>query len=226
MMTIGQLFIRQCQRELLVYFRHPRLVINASLFFLMMIVFFPLTMPADSALIRSVIPGVIWMAVLLALLMASERLFQQDYDQGLIEQWLLSGYSLSIIIMAKISIHWLFTLLPLLFFTPLFALLFHFSWFEVGVLAASLIIATPAILCLCGLASAFSTGMRQKGLLMALILLPLTVPILIFSSSTLIAAMDSRPVTAEFAILLAISLLSVSFLPFAIASVIRFGLSD
>lgn len=219
-------FYKQSQRELLIHLRQPRLLLNALLFFMMMAVFFPLSVPQNSALLRQVAPGFIWMAALLSMLFASERLFQQDYEDGVIEQWLVSGQSLMIMITAKMAIHWLLILIPLLIFSPLLALLFGFSWQEMGILQLSLLAGTPAIFSLCALAAAFSTGMQQKGIFMALILLPLTVPVLILGSGTMVTAMGEMEVTGHLAILLAFSMLAVSFLPFAIAAIIRINLAD
>lgn len=225
-MTMPALFYKQCQRELLLHLRQPKLLVQASLFFLMVSLFFPLTMPADQEILSIVAPGLIWIAMLLSMLLTSVNLFQQDYEDGVVEQWIISGYPLSIISAAKLLIHWLINLLPLLIFCPLLALLFHFTWHELGVLILSLILGTPAILFLCGLATAFSAGMQQKGVLMALILLPLTIPVLIFGSGTLTAAMHSLPVAGYLALLAALSILAAGFLPFAIAAVIRLSLVD
>ncbi|WP_419420645.1 heme exporter protein CcmB [Legionella sp. D16C41] len=223
MLTTWQCFNRQFKRDLLLNMREPRLLINAALFFIMIVVFFPLTIPPDINILKQVIPGIIWIAVLLAMLLAADRLFLQDYEEGLIEQWLTSGYSLTIIISAKLSVHWLLTLLPLLFFCPFLAVFFQFSKLELLTLIVSLIVGTPAILALCSLAAAFSVGLQQKGIFMALILLPLTLPIMIFGSSSLEAITFSQ-VTGNIAILLAISLLCICFLPFAIAAIVRISL--
>ncbi|MDP1603937.1 MAG: heme exporter protein CcmB [Legionella sp.] len=219
-------FFRQFHREFLVNIRQPRLLINSALFFVMITVFFPLTLPANPLIIRQVAPGIIWIAVLLAMLLASERLFQQDYDEGIIEQWLTSGYSVSLIVSAKLLLHWLLTIVPLLLFSPFLAILFGFSSREVIILMASLLAGTPAILYLCALAAAFGTSMQHKGVFMALILLPLTVPVMIFGSSLLSTAIGNQQVLGHLALLLAFSLISVSFLPFAIASIIRISLAD
>ncbi|STX28389.1 heme exporter protein CcmB [Legionella beliardensis] len=223
MLTAWQCFNKQFRRDWLLNMRQPRLLINAALFFVMIVVFFPLTMPPNMDILRQVIPGVIWIAVLLAMLLAADRLFLQDYEEGIIEQWLISGYSTSLIVTAKLAVHWLLTLLPLLLFCPFLALFFHFSWLELIVLMLSLIAGTPAILALCSLAAAFSVGLQQKGIFMALILLPLTLPIMIFGSSSL-AVMEFSQVTGNLAMLLAFSLLCVCFLPFAIAAIIRISL--
>lgn len=226
MIGLTKLFYRQCQRELLVRLRQPRLLVQASLFFLMVTVFFPLTMPPETAILRSLMPGLIWIAMLLAMLLTSVGLFQQDYEDGVIEQWLISSYPLSLIVAAKLAIHWLLNLLPMLVFCPLLALLFNLSWQETGILILSLLVGTPAILFLCGLAAAFSAGMQQKGVLMALVLLPLTVPVMVFGSGTLSVAMQGFATSAYLAVLLALSLLAAGFLPFAIAAVIRISLAE
>jgi heme exporter protein B len=192
----------------------------------MVTVFFPLTLPADRNLLHTIAPGIVWIAMLLAMLLTSVSLFQQDYEDGIMEQWLISGYPLSLIIAAKLWVHWLLNLLPMLIFCPILALLFHLSWQEMAVLMASLTAGTPAILFLCGLAASFSSGTQQKGVLMALVLLPLTVPVMVFGSSTLAVNMQGLPTNGYFAFLLALSLLASGLLPFAIAAVVRLNLID
>lgn len=225
-MGLFLLFKRQLSRELLLHLRQLRLIMNSCLFFLMIVVFFPLTMTPDVNLLRTIAPGLVWIAMLLALFLSAERLFQQDYEDGVIEQWLVSGYPISVLVSAKIFIHWLLNLLPMLIFCPFLALLFSLTSHETLLLMLSLICGTPAILFLCALAAAFSTGLQQKGLLMALILLPLTIPVMIFGSGTLIAAMQGYPVSGYLALLLAMSIVTSGLLPFAIAGVIRVSLVD
>ena len=226
MIPIFVLFKRQLSREILLNIRQFRFIINSCLFFLMIVVFFPLTVSPDVNLLRVVAPGLVWIAMLLALFLSAERLFQQDYDDGVVEQWLVSGYPMSVFVGAKILMHWLLNLLPMLVFCPFLAILFSLDHYETVVLVLSLIAGTPAILCLCSLAAAFSTGLQQKGLLMALILLPLTIPVMIFGSATLSAAMEGLPVSGYLALLLAMSVASMSLLPFAVAGVIRISLAD
>ena len=226
MMGLMALFKRQLLRELKVHLKQPRLILNACLFFLMIVVFFPLTMTPDVHLLRTIAPGLVWIAMLLAMFLSAERLFQQDYDDGVIEQWLVSGYPISLLVGAKIFIHWLLNLMPMLILCPLLALLYALSGHETLILIASLLCGTPAILMLCALAAAFSAGLQQKGMLMALILLPLTLPVMIFGSGTLIAAMQGLPTQGYLALLLAMSLVTVTLLPFAVAGVIRVALVD
>lgn len=220
------LFKQHFKRELLIQIRQLRFLINSCLFFLMILFIFPLTVKPDPVLMKTIAPGLVWMALLLSLLLSSERLFQQDYEQGVIEQWLVSGHSLSLIIGAKTMAHWLFNVLPIILLCPLVALVFSLSLWELWVLIISLLCGTPALLFLCALAASFGVGTNQIGALMALILIPLTLPILIFGSGTLNVAMQGLPISANCALLLAFSLITVAFLPLAIAGVIRISHVD
>lgn len=226
MKTPFALFKHQIKREACFYIRQLRLIINSSLFFLMVMVFFPLTMPPESALLRIITPGLIWIAVLLSMMMSAERMFLQDYEDGVLEQWIVSGYPLSLMITAKLFIHWVAILLPFLFFSPFLALLFGLNFFETHILILSLITGSLVILLLCALAAAFSTGVTQKNMLMALILLPLTIPVMIFGSGVLSAAMQGLPTNGYLALLTAMSLLAGCSLPFAIAGVLKISLGD
>ncbi|MDP3704402.1 MAG: heme exporter protein CcmB [Legionellaceae bacterium] len=226
MISLVTLFKRQVAREMLMHVRELRLCINSCLFFLMIVVFFPLTMPPDVVLFRMIAPGLVWIAMLFALFLSAERLFQQDYDDGVIEQWLVSGYPLSVMILAKMVVHWLLNLLPMLIFCPILALLLGLNYHETIVLMLSLICGTPTILAFCAMAAAFSTGLKQKGVLMALILLPLTIPVMILGSAAITAAMHDISVTGYLALLLAMSCIAVTFLPFAIAGIVRISLVD
>ncbi|MCW8400188.1 heme exporter protein CcmB [Legionella sp. PATHC038] len=215
------IFAKQCKRELLIQIRQIRFLVNSCLFFLIFLFMFPLTIKPEVVLLRTIAPGLVWMGILLSLLLSAERLFQQDYEQGVMEQWIISGHSLPLLIAAKVIAHWLFNLLPLLALCPLVALLFSLSVWETEVLALTIICGTPSLLFLCALAAAFGVGINQKGLLMALILLPLTLPVLIFGSGTVNIAMQNLPISAYLALLLAMSVVAMGFLPYAIAGIIR-----
>lgn len=217
---------RQFRRDLYTAMHQPRLFANAILFFVMIVVFFPLTLPPDGLLLKQIAPGLIWMSVVLALLLAAERLFQQDYEQGLIEQWISTNISLPCIILAKITVYWLLSLMPLIIFCPVLALLFHFSVLETFILVLSLLVGTPAIACLCALASAFSTGLQNRGIFMALILLPLVLPIIIFGSSAIQMVIEGGNAKGLLALLGALSLIAATSLPIAGAAVVRISLSD
>lgn len=207
----------------MIQFRQPRYLLQAALFFFIITVFFGFSMAAPTNILHAIVPGVIWVALLLAILLSCQYIFRQDYEAGVVEQWLVSGYSLLWPIQAKLLIHWLFILLPLLIFCALLAVLFNFSAYETLILICSLFIGSPALIYLAALAAASSDG---KGLLMALILLPLSLPVMIFGSGALIASMHQNMVAPYLALLGAMSLLAISFLPAALVVIIRISLLD
>ena len=212
--------IRQMGRELLLNYREPRKLLYSCLFFSMILVFFPLTISADTNTLRMLAPGLIWIDMLLAFFLSSERLFQQDYDDGVLEQWFVSVYPISLMVTAKIVIHWILNVAPMILFCPILAIFLHLNAQETLILILSLICGTPAILFLCAFAAAFSIGLNQKGVLIALILFPLTIPVMIFGSNVLSAAMAGQPVGCFIALLAAFSALSVGFLPLATGAVV------
>jgi heme exporter protein B len=216
--------MRQLSREWHIQMRQIRVLVNSCLFFLMVLVFFPLTMPPDPLVLRTMMPGLVWIAALFALLLSSDRLFQADYEDGIIEQWLLSPDALYLKLSAKLLMHWFLNTFPMVLLCPFLALLFGLSLHELVVVMLSLVAGTPVIAFLCALAAAFSTGLKQKGVLMALLVLPLTIPVMIFGSSALSAAMQGLPVQGYLALLCALSCVCVAFLPFAVAGVIRIAL--
>lgn len=222
-MTYFQLLYRQCQRECLIHWRTPRTILYAFLFFVMVLVFFPLTIAPEQKLLSAILPGLLWISILLAFLFASERLFLQDYQDGVIEQWLVSGQPLSAYVIAKVLMHWVLCVLPLMIALPVIALLFRMPMQQFWVVCGSFLMGTPALWFLCALAAALSTSAQQKGVLIALILLPLALPVMIFGSGAIVAFVDFSQVSAALALLLACSLIAVTFLPLAICAVIRVG---
>lgn len=226
-MTSGlHLFMRQCYREILLYCREPRQLVHSCVFLLMILIFFPLTMFAEMSFLRQVAPGLVWIGVLFVFFLSSERLFQQDYEDGVIEQWLVSGYSLTLLISAKMLIQWLLNLIPLILLTPLMGIFLNLTTHEVFSLIWSFLVATPALFLLCALAASFNAGIKQKGILMALILFPLTIPIMIFGSSTLNAAMHGQNIDGYLALLAAFSTLAIGLIPFSVGFVVELCLSE
>lgn len=222
-MAYFQLLYRQCQRECLIHWRTPRTILYACLFFIMVLVFFPLTLPPEHQILSSILPGLLWISILLAFLFASERLFLQDQKDGVIEQWLVSGQPLSAYVIAKVAVHWALCVFPLLIALPVIAILFQMPLQQFWVMGSAFLIGTPALWFLCALASAFSSGAQQKGVLIALILLPLALPVMIFGSGAVVAFSDLQQVLGALALLAACSLIAVTFLPFVICAVIRYG---
>jgi heme exporter protein B len=226
MMPLTQLVKRLFVREVLILTRQIGLVFNSTFIFLMIIIFFPLTMPPDSTLLNQLAPGLVWIALLLSTLMSSERLFGHDFEDGVVEQWMVSGQPLAVLVTIKLIAHWLFAVIPLVILSPLIAFVFDLSWHVLRVVVLSILFGSPAMFFLCALTAVFSGGLRQKGLYMTLVLMPLTLPIMIFGSGAITVAMQGMPVSGYLALLAAMSLLSLALLPFAIAAMMRISLVD
>lgn len=224
MMSMRALLMRQMQREWCLVWRQKNLVGQSCLFYLMLLIFLPLTLPADPHLLHQVAPGFIWVSILFAFFLSAERLFFQDDEDGVIEQWLVSGYPVSVFVWAKMSVHWGVNMIGMLCLSPCLALLFKLNGSVVVAAMASLICGSPALLLLCALACVLSMGLKQKGLLMGLIVLPLAIPVMVFGSSAISHAIQGAPFSGFLALLLAASLLGSAFLPWAIAGVMRISL--
>lgn len=221
MKPLTSLLWQQMRREWTLQIRQKKSWANSLLFFAMILLFFPMTIPADPQLDRIIVPGLVWVALLLANLLAAERLFQVDYDEGVVDLWLVSGHPLTVMICAKVVVHWGLTLLPLLGLIPVVGLLFHMPIMAACALAESLLCGTLPIILLSALAAAYSTVIAQKGVLMGLLVLPLILPILILGAATTTAAMADLPINAYLAYLAALSCLSLVTIPVAIAAVMK-----
>jgi len=217
MMFLKQAFLR----EIILQKRQLRSMVNASLFFLMVVMLFPLSFPSDPVFLRKLLPGLVWIAVLFSFFLSAEHLFQQEDEDGVLEQWLLSSDPMQVRVRIKLCVHWMTHLLPLIVFSPILTILFDLSFYETGVLMLSLLCATPTLIALCAFSSVFGIGLKRQGLFTALILLPLTLPVIIFGGGVLTAAMQGFPISGHLALLSAISIGSLWGLPWAIAGVIR-----
>lgn len=195
-------------------------------FFIIVISLFPLALSPDPTFLKKFIPGCIWIAALLANFLATENIFTRDLEDGNLEQALLSPIPLSYIMLAKVSAQWFVTQLPLILLTPLLGLIFQLSSFATLVLATTLLIGTPIITLLGTVIVVLSLGLRQQGVLLGMLLLPLTVPVLIFAVNIVQQAQNGISIVAPLAFLAGLLLISFSLLPFAIAMTLRIAFDD
>ena len=214
---------RNLQREFLQVCRQPKHLLYVILFFISVVIFFPLSIPPNASLLPEVAPALIWMALLLAMLRAAEGLLIQEYQNGVIDQWLIGNHSLINILQAKLLVNWLMMVLPLIILCPVLLLFYHYDAYSLLLLVTAIITGSPAVLSFCALAASFGTGFKQRGLMMALIVFPLVIPILILGSGLPSAVSAGQPPLALLALLLACSISAVAFLPFAMAAIIRIG---
>jgi heme exporter protein B len=212
------------RRDLRLGFRSKGELIQALVFLVIVVSLFPLAIGPESALLKRVAPGIVWVAALLSVLLTLPRLFGNDYGDGTLEQLLLSPYPLPVIAAGKILAHWLMTGLPLTLIAPVLGLQFGLDGGELLVLAASLMLGTPILSMIGAIGAALTLGVRGGSVLMALLVLPLYVPVLIFGAGAVEQVMASIDYAANLSLLGAGLLLGALSIPFAVAAALRISL--
>ncbi|WP_130830921.1 heme exporter protein CcmB [[Erwinia] mediterraneensis] len=215
---------RIIQRELKIVFRSGAEVINPLWFFLIVITLFPLGVGPEPQLLARIAAGVVWVAALLASLLALERLFRDDFLDGSLEQLLLLPTPLPLTVLGKVIAHWLVTGVPLIILSPLAALLLSLDFVSWRALALTLLLGTPTFSFLGAIGVGLTVGLRRGGVLLSLLVLPLAIPVLIFASAAIDAASMGLPVTGYLAILGAMLAASATLSPFATAAALRISL--
>ncbi|NIF57019.1 heme exporter protein CcmB [Enterobacter sp. Ap-916] len=208
-------------RELQVVFRRGAEIANPLWFFLIVITLFPLGIGPEPQLLARIAPGVIWVAALLASLMAMDRLFRDDFQDGSLEQLMLLPVPLPLVVLAKVTAHWVVTGLPLLLLSPLAALLLGLDFYGWQVMATTLLLGTPTLSFLGAPGVGLTVGLKRGGVLLSLLVLPLTIPLLIFATAAMDAASMHLPVEGYMAILGALLAGSATLSPFATAAALR-----
>lgn len=218
------MLFRLIQRELRIAFRSGADVINPLWFFLIVITLFPLGIGPDPQQLARIAPGVAWVAALLASLLALERLFRDDFLDGSLEQLLLLPTPLPITVLGKVIAHWLITGLPLILLSPLAALLLSLDFAGWRAMALTLLLGTPTLSFLGAIGTGLTVGLRRGGVLLSLLVLPLSIPVLIFASAAIDAAGMGLPIGGYLAILGAMLAVSATLSPFATAAALRISL--
>lgn len=213
------------QRDLLLAIRRRSEMINPLLFFVLVTTLVPLGVGADSKLLQSIAPGIIWIAALLAALLSLESIFRSDFEDGTLEQLLLSAHPVSMLVLAKVVAHWLITGLPLLLVAPLLGVLLGLPTEGMGILLLTLLLGTPVLSLIGAIGVALTVGLRRGGVILSLLVLPLYVPVLIFASNAIDTAMGGFPVGGQLAMLGAMLVLALSLAPLATAAALRMSLS-
>lgn len=219
-------FFGLLRRDLLLAFRHRGELANPLVFFVMVVTMFPLALGPDSALLGSIAPGAIWVAALLAAMLSLDGMFRSDFDDGSLEQIVLSPQPLAVLVIAKVLAHWLVSGLPLLVLAPVLGLLLNLPGAAVGTLLWTLLLGTPTLSLIGAIGVALTVGLRRGGLLLSLLVLPLYVPILIFAASAVGDAAQGLAIGAQLRLLSAMLLLSVTLAPLAAAAALRISVSN
>jgi heme exporter protein B len=192
------------------------------LFFLVVVTLMPLALGPDLALLKRIGPAILWLAALLSSLLALDRLFAADHEDGSLDLLLMSRAPLELVVAAKGLAHWLSTSLPLVVAAPLIGLLLDLDVPAQAALVLTLLVGTPALTFIGLIGAAIAVALRRGGILLAVLVLPLTVPVLIFGVAAANAALTgAAPFAAPFTILCALTLASLVIGPFAAAAALR-----
>lgn len=208
-------------RDLKIAMRRRSDWMNPLVFFTVVVTLFPLGIGPQADLLREIAPGLLWVAALLATLLAAEGLFRSDYDDGSLEQLVICGQPLSVLVLAKVLAHWLVTGLPLLLLSPLMAIVLQLKLSSIPALLASLLLGTLTLSLIAAIGAALTVGLRRGGVLLALLVLPLFIPVLIFGSGTVLAAESGFAIEAQLSLLGALFLMALAFAPLAISAALR-----
>ncbi|NUS37412.1 MAG: heme exporter protein CcmB [Lysobacter sp.] len=211
-------------RDLRLLWRRRGDALQPAMFALLVVVLFALALGAEPSLLAKVAPAVLWVAALLAGLLSLDTLFRGDADDGSLEQWMLAPVPLSWLVLVRTFMHWATTALPLLVAAPFLGELLHLPTAELPVLLASLALGTPLLSLLGAVVAALTVGMRRSGILVALLALPLYVPVLVFGAGSVAAAAQGLDYAGALLLLGAGLVVALVLAPLAAAAAIRIAL--
>ncbi|MCC5851285.1 MAG: heme exporter protein CcmB [Alkalimonas sp.] len=213
------------RRELVLLARQKADWLNPLLFFIIVLTLFPLGVGPEPNQLRIMAPGIVWIAALLSVLLAAERLFRDDYRNGVIEQLVASRQGVMAFVLAKTAANWLSTGLPLVLLSPVVAMLLGVDKAAFIAMMLTLLLGTPMLSILSVLGAALTMSADKGGILLALLIVPLYIPLLIFASAAIEAAGMGLSYSGQLAILVAMLLLALALVPLAVASALRINVS-
>ncbi len=215
---------RVIYRDLLLAMRRRSDVLTVLLFFVIVVSLFPLGVGPEPSMLRMIAPGVIWVAALLASMLALNRMFASDFADGTLEQMLLSATPLGMIVAAKVIAHWLISGLPLVLVAPVLALQFDLPQQYLGLLMLSLVLGTPVLSLIGAIGAALTLGLRGGGALLSLLVLPLYIPVLIIGAGAVESAAAGLGAFAHLSLLGAFLVMAAAFGPWAAAVALRISI--
>jgi heme exporter protein B len=214
-------FLVLVRRDLSLALRQGSDAAMALMFFVIVVTLFPLAVGPEPGVLERISSGIVWVAALLAAMLSLDRMFQTDYDDGSLELLLLTPVPLEVLVLAKCLAHWLTTGLPMLLIAPLLGVFMNMQTEAFPVLLASMALGTPVLSLLGGVGAALVLGARRAGTLVALLVLPLTIPLLIFGVSAVEAAVTGQSAKAQLLILGAMLMACLPLAPWATAAALR-----
>ena len=208
-------------RDLLLAWRRRSDVLATLFFFIIVVSLFPLGIGPEQQLLRTIAPGVVWVAALLASMLALGRTFGNDYQDGTLEQLMLTPQPLYLIVLAKVLAQWLVSEVPLVLVAPVLGLQFGLSQNTLAVMTISLLLGTPVLSLVGSIGAALTLGLRSANVLVALLVLPLYIPVLIFGAGAIEATVSGAEAQPYLLLLGATLVLALTFAPWATAAALR-----
>jgi len=213
------------RRDIRLAMRRRTDVLTTLFFFVIVVSLFPLGVGTEKQVLRMLGPGVVWVAALLASMLALERLFAADHEDGTLEQMLLTPQPLSVLVLAKVVAHWLLTGLPLVLIAPLIALQYHLPEPARMAMMLSLLVGTPILSLVGAIGAALTLGLRGGGVLLSLLILPLYIPVLVYGAGAVtVSTIDFADTRPYFSLLGAFLLLALIFAPLTTAAALRISI--
>ncbi|MEW6293734.1 MAG: heme exporter protein CcmB [Pseudomonadota bacterium] len=212
------------RRDLLLAMRRKSEVLTALFFFIIVVSLFPLGIGPETALLRKIAPGILWVAALLATMLGLARLFAPDHADGTLEQMVLAPAPLGLLVTGKIIAHWITTGLPLVLLAPVLGIQFDLDTGALGILVVALLLGTPLLSLIGAIGAALTLGLRGGGVLLSLLVLPLYVPALIFGAGAVEAHISGLGAGGHLSLLAALLALAVFFAPWATTAALRIAL--
>lgn len=220
------LFVAQLRREWFLLIQNSEEVLNPLVFLFLAISLFALATGGGPDVLRDYAPAIIWVLVLLANLLSLEALFRKDFEDGTLEQLILKAEPAFLPLLAKVIVHWLFSGLAMTLLAPVAALILYLPESALPTLMAGLLVGTPALSLIGAVGAALTVGLRRGGLLLALLVLPLYVPILIFGAGAVLEQMAGIETMAQIYWLGVITMASLTLAPFAVQAALRVSLEQ
>ena len=220
---VGGSFIASFRRDWLIAIRHGADLFNPLVFFLIVITLIPLGISPEKAVLAQLAPGILWVMALLATLLSLDGLFRSDYEDGSLEQILISPQPVYFVVLAKVLAHWLTTGVPLALLAPLLGLMLNLPGQGYGPLVLSLLLGTASMSLIGAVGAALTVSLRKGGLLLSLIVMPLYIPVLIFGASAVQAAVQGNALAMQMAVLGALLAAAMVLAPLAAAGALRIG---
>jgi len=211
-------------RDLTLAWRRRADVLSTLFFFIIVVSLFPLGVGPETNLLRTIAPGVVWVAALLASMLSLGRLFANDHQDGTLEQMLLTPQPLYLVVLGKVFAQWLVAEVPLVLIAPLIGVQFDLAPDTLWILFISLLLGTPILSLIGSIGAALTLGLRGGGVLIALLILPLYIPVLIFGAGAVEASLAGMSPQANLSLLGAFLVVSLVFAPWATSAALRISL--